>query len=165
VSKSPHLRSEKRIADVIAAIQAMANYKFYKLSFNDWADRIVGDSEQGEHWRSVFEEHPEFFRLDSKREKASLVVRRQHQKLYDVDQERKIIRQEYSSLASTDRISRTPLTSAETSSLISTAIEMHSRAVDQENLKRWWIPLATAVAGFVGAILGAYLSSFGGNPG
>lgn len=162
MTKSPYLKSDQRLADVIAAIQAMATYKFYKLGFEEWADRIVGDTERADHWQHVFDEHPEFFRLDSKREKASLVVRRQHQKLYDVDQEKKISREEYNSLASKDRISRTPLTADEISTLINTAIEMHSRAVDQENLRKWWVPLATAGAGFVGAVIGAFISSFGG---
>lgn len=155
MAESPYLESNQRLSDVIAAIQAMATYKFYKLDFRGWADRIVGDAKKADHWKKIFEEHSEFFRLDSGRKKASLVVRRQHQKLYDVDQEKKISRQEYASLASKERISRTPLTSDEISTLINTAIELHSRAVDQENLKKWWIPIVTAIAGFLGAIIGA----------
>jgi hypothetical protein len=61
------------LADVIAAIQAMGTYKFYKLPFDGWADRITADKSQADHWKNIFEEHPEFLRLDSKRERASLV--------------------------------------------------------------------------------------------
>jgi hypothetical protein len=73
----PYLDNPQRLADVIAAIQAMGTYKFYKLTFKGWAERIVADESEAEHWKTVFEDHPEFFRLDTDREKASLVWRRQ----------------------------------------------------------------------------------------
>lgn len=73
MSKSPYIKNNQRLADVVAAIQVMGTYKYYKLDFEGWADRISGDSNQAEYWEKVFEEHPEFFRLDSKRKKASLV--------------------------------------------------------------------------------------------
>lgn len=161
MSKSPYLKDDQRLADVIAAVQVMATYKFYKLNFGAWADRIVGEAEKGDYWKLVFEEHPEFFRLDSRRKKASLVVRRQHQKLYDVDLEIKISRQKYNQLEQTNRISRTPLSPDEISTLINTAIEMHSRAVDNENQKKWWVPLVAAGAGFIGAVIGASISTLG----
>lgn len=41
---------------MIAAIQAMGLYKFYKLDFAAWADRIAADPSQGAHWKQVFEE-------------------------------------------------------------------------------------------------------------
>ena len=85
MSKSPYLKTDHRLADVIAALQAVATYKFYKLDFAQWADRITGDQRLGEYWKAVFVEHPEFFRLDSKKEKASLIIRRQHPKRYHVD--------------------------------------------------------------------------------
>ena len=46
---NPYLEDTQRLADVIAAIQVMATYKFYKLSFSAWADRIVADESQAEH--------------------------------------------------------------------------------------------------------------------
>ncbi|MDA2934785.1 hypothetical protein MYX82_10650 [Acidobacteria bacterium AH-259-D05] len=48
---SPYLNDPKRLADVIAAIQAAATYKFYKLDFGGWADRISGDESEADHWR------------------------------------------------------------------------------------------------------------------
>ena len=68
---SPYLRDSNRLGDVIAAIQAMATYKFYKLTFAGWADRMSADESQADKWKTVFLEHPEFFRLDSTKEKAS----------------------------------------------------------------------------------------------
>lgn len=41
---------------MIAAIQAMGLYEFYKLDFAAWADRIAADPSQGAHWKQVFEE-------------------------------------------------------------------------------------------------------------
>jgi len=48
------------LSDVIAAILAMGAYKFYKLSFEDRADRIEGDKDKAEHWRKVFSDRPDF---------------------------------------------------------------------------------------------------------
>jgi hypothetical protein len=46
---SPYLSEPARLGDVIAAIQAMATYKFYKLDFESWADRISADKALAEH--------------------------------------------------------------------------------------------------------------------
>jgi hypothetical protein len=35
---SPYISNPERLADVIAAIQAMSKYKYYKLDFSSWAD-------------------------------------------------------------------------------------------------------------------------------
>jgi hypothetical protein len=115
--ESPYLSSPDRLGDVIAAIQVMGTYKFYKLDFAGWADRIVGDEAQAQHWRTVVGEHPEFFRMDSKREKASLVWRRQRQKLFNVDTESQISREQFRQLTDAQklRISRMPLASNELS--------------------------------------------------
>ncbi len=161
MSKSPYLTNDRRLADVIAAIQAMATYRFYKLDFAGWADRITGDGDSKDHWRCVFEDHPEFFRLDSKKEKASLVIRRQHRKRYDVDEQMVLSNDEYEGHSDWSRVSRTPLSPDELSSLVETAIEMHSRAIAQKQLGLWWIPIVTALAGFVGAILGALINVSG----
>lgn len=42
MTKSRYITEDKRLADVIAAIQTMATYKFYKLDFTQWAGRICG---------------------------------------------------------------------------------------------------------------------------
>jgi hypothetical protein len=39
---SPYLNDHGRLGDVVAAIRAMATYKFYKLDFEGWADRRRG---------------------------------------------------------------------------------------------------------------------------
>lgn len=154
---SPYLANQGRLADVIAAIQALGNYKFYKCDFAEWADRISGERSQMNHWRKVFEDHPEFFRLDSRREKASLVWRRQHPKLFAVDIGETITRSEFNDLSSEQksRISRLPLSSSEMATLIEAAINLHSRALENKKDQRW---LITALIGLAGVLLGAVVS-------
>jgi len=156
--QSPYLSSDDRLGDVIAAIQAMGTYRFYKLDFDTWADHICGDPRQGSHWRIVFEQHPEFFRLDSDRKRASLVWRRQRPRLYDVDKDRNIEKSELPklSVAACERLSRMPLKSDELGMLVSTAISLHARALEHRQDTRWWI---TASIGFLGALAGGILTA------
>jgi hypothetical protein len=156
---SPYLRDPQRLGDVIAAIQAMATYKFYKLTHEKWADRIAADRTQTEKWKTIFLEHPEFFRLDSAREKSSLVWRRQFPKLYDVDGGRLINKDDYDRLseARRARISRVPLSSADIKALVDTAVNLHSRALEYQKDRRWWAALAGGVGGMLGAIIGGLL--------
>jgi hypothetical protein len=157
----PYLKNPNRLADVIAAIQAMGTYKFYKLTFQDWADRISGDSGQAEYWKQVFQEHPEFFRLDFAREKASLVWRRQYPKRFDVDSEKTLSRDEFYSMSAEQkqRVSRVPLSAEDIRALIDTAINMHARSLEQRKDKRWWLALASAIGGLVGAVVGALIKA------
>jgi hypothetical protein len=71
--KSPYIESQHRLADVIAAIQAMGVYRFHMRTFYEWSESISGDRSKAEYWRRIFDEHPEFFRLDTTRKLASLV--------------------------------------------------------------------------------------------
>jgi len=156
MAHSPYLTDSHRLADVIAAIQAMGTYKFYKLDFAEWADRIVGDKTQEKYWRAVVEQHPEFFRLDSKRQKASLVSRRQRQKLFNVDTNHEISREEFRRLSDSEkmRISRSPLSSTEIEALFDVAIKLHVSQLEHQKDRRWWI---LAGLPFLGAITGALL--------
>lgn len=158
-TKSPYLTDARRLADVIAALQATGTYKFYQLPFDGkgWAYRITGDAGQASRIRSLFQQHPEFFRIDAGGN-GSLIWRRQHQKLYDVDREAAITRQEYDNLDASGkgRVSRSPLAPTELTALIDAAIELHSRAVAQQAARRWWVtPLVSVVSAFGGALLGA----------
>ncbi len=155
---SPYLAADDRLADVIAAIQVMGTYKFYKLDFEAWSDRICGDKSEASHWRAVFEQHPEFFRLDSGRRRASLVWRRQRIKHYDVDKGSAITKEAYLALSDSQkaRISRMPLNSDELEMLISTAINLHARALEHKQDTRWWI---VAAIGFLGALAGGLIAA------
>ncbi len=137
----------------------MATYKFYKLPFAEWADRMAADKKQADKWKRIFLEHPEFFRLDFSREKASLVWRRQFPKRYDVDDARVLSNAEYNALTGEQqlRVSRVPLSSSDIKALIDTAVNLHSRALEYQKDRRWWVALASAAGGLIGAVLGAVL--------
>lgn len=157
---SPYLRDSRRLVDVIAAIQAMGTYKYYKLSFDGWADRMSADKSQAEKWKKLFIEHPEFFRLDSAQEKASLVWRRQFPKRYFVDSAKLLTDAEYEALSAEQkqsRVSRRPLDPADIKALIDTAVNLHSRALEHQKDGRWWLALSGAAGGLIGAIAGALI--------
>ncbi len=160
-NNNPYTNNNNRLADVIAAIQVMGTYKFYKLDFAGWADRIEGNESNGGYWKTIFEQHPEFFRLDSGRNKASLVWRRNYQKLYDVDKEEKITREHYKTLNTKqkDRVSRNPLTNSDISTLVDTAINLHSGEINHKKDSRWWI---TGAIGLAGVIIGALIKAYTG---
>lgn len=67
---NPYTSNSSRLANVIAAIQVLGTYKFYKSDFSDWAERIEGDKSKGNYWKNIFIEHPEFFRINSTGTKA-----------------------------------------------------------------------------------------------
>ena len=154
--KNPYMK-ENRLPDVVAAITALANYRYYKLSYEACAERIQNYPEKAEHWKKVLKEHPEFFRVSEKT--ASLVWRRQMPKRFDVKTSEEITRQAYEKLSSAEKaeISRRPLLAAETTALIDTAIKLHERAIEQSNQSLWRHPLFLVVIGFSGAFAGSFL--------
>ncbi|MBL0655758.1 hypothetical protein JD524_14165 [Aeromonas caviae] len=154
-SKSPYLKAQ-RLEDVIAAIQVMGKYAYYKLTPEKWADRIAGDATQSTHWQMVFTEHPEFFRFDSARQKVSLAWRRNYRKRYSVDEQREISFEQFSTLddESKLRISRLPLTGDEVSILVNTAINLHARAIEHNKEYRWMSsPLFSLLSVALGGLL------------
>lgn len=156
--KSPYTATPGRLADVIAAIQAMGVYKFHMRPFGEWAESIGGDSSKASFWRNIFEEHPEFFRLDTTGQLASLVWRRQFPKRFHVDRLQMLSEQEYAALSpqEKERVSRAPLSPSDIKTLIDKAINLQSRAVDIQREGRWWIPLvSSALGGLIGAIVGS----------
>lgn len=156
---SPYLSTPNRLTDVIAAVQTLATYKFYKLDAAEWAERISGDAGKAAHWQTIFDEHPEFFRSDTQRTRVSLVWRRQYPKRYHVDLERRLTSQEFDEIPEAERarVSRDPLSPSDIKTLVDTAIGLHSRALEQRRDSRWWIPLASALGGLVGSLVGAFL--------
>ena len=159
---SPYVDTPARLADVVAAIQAMGTYKYYKLPFEGWARRITGTKEAAPHWKKVIEEHPEFFRVSSGEDRASLIWRRNYRRRYHVDLGRELSNEEYDDLTPgerEDRVSRLPLNSSDISTLITAAIELHTRALERKKDDRWWVTPATAVvAAIIGGIIGAVSS-------
>lgn len=160
MTKSPYLSDSNRLADVIAAIQVMGAYKFYKLDVAGWSDRICAQAGQVKYWEKVFAQHPEFFRFDSSRKKVSLVWRRQRPKGFNVDTEELMTNAQFKALPSEqkERISRQPLSSDEIHSLIRTAIDIHSKAIELSQERRWWVPVVVSlVSVLVGLVAGQML--------
>lgn len=157
--KNPYLKNG-RLADVISAITALGTYKFYKSDFEGWADRIGGSKDKAPHWRKVFEEHPEFFRISSGGDRASLVWRRQFPKTYDVDKKIDVpLPEGQKQHEDNDRLSRRPLEPSEITALISVASNLHDRALEQHKAGRWWVSLVTALLALLGALAGGWLSN------
>lgn len=154
--KNPYLK-ENRLADVLAAITALGTYKFYKLDIDGWAGRITGSKDNAKHWRTVFLEHPEFFRLTLDQKKASLVWRRQFPRNFDVDAEPEVNPDHEIDGTRESRISRRPLDPSELTELMSLAIKLHDRALEQDKARAWWIPILTAALSFIGALGGVLL--------
>ncbi|MDX2370543.1 MAG: N-carbamoyl-L-amino acid amidohydrolase [Colwellia sp.] len=156
MSKLPYLK-DQRLADVIAAIQVMSTYKFYKLDFIGWSKKITGSEGDAEEWKQIFIEHPEFFRLNNDKQKVSLVWRRSYQRNFHVDDEKILTREEIDKLPTkerSERISRAPLSNNDTATLISTAVNLHTRAIESEKEKRWLLPsLVTILAVCLGAMI------------
>lgn len=104
--KSPYLNDDQRLADVIAAIQVLGTYKFYKLDFVGWSKGITGSAGNSSYWKIIFEQHPEFFRLNNDQTKVSLVWRRSYQRNFHVDREVILTRQECEELPQNERSER-----------------------------------------------------------
>jgi len=158
-SNSPYLKNEDRLGDVIAAIQVMGSYPFYKLSYENWAHRISGEGQiekNGQYWKLIFEAHPEFFRLDTTGDKASLVWRRSYKRIYNVDKQRDLSDEELSSLdlEGKKRVSRSPLKGDEISILINTAVNLHARAIEQDKEHRW---MSSPLFALLNIALGGFL--------
>lgn len=144
---------------MIAAITAMGAYKFYKLDFDGWANRISGPEKDGSHWKAVFSDHPEFFRFNEYRTKASLVWRRTFPRNFDVDAEEEVLPDHQITGESYDRISRKPLSANEIQALVNVAVSLHERAIEQNKASRWWLPILTAILALFGSIIGAVIAS------
>lgn len=43
----------------------------------------------------------------------------------------------------------------EIAALIDTAVRLHEAALNRQESRRWWIPVLSALLGFIGAILGS----------
>ena len=155
--RSPYLDNPSRLTDVIAALQVLGSYKFYKLSSEGWSERITGDAAKSDYWHAIFSDHPEFFRFDQNRIRVSLVWRRHSAKRFHVDKDTTLSEADMKNLSDKDleRVSREPLDSTDIKTLMDTAISLHARAIEQRRESKWWVPLASALGALFGALIGA----------
>lgn len=118
---------------MIAAITLMGRYLYSSLKWQDWADRL-GVARSADTWRTVFYQHPGFFRLsEEEAEWALLRLLYGFDRTYILSERRKVSPAELSALAADAKeykdLTRRPLTPSEIESLTNTAIELHAQAI------------------------------------
>ena len=157
---SPYLNNQWRLSDVIAAIQALGSYPWASRKVDKWTKKL-GDTRSAGCWDQIFEEHPEFFRLNE--DWGSLRWRHAYDRTYDAELGRELRAEEIERMSDEEKrnLTRKPLEAGQIEALMKTAVELHSRAIAQRQENRWWLPIITALAaaifGFLGAIVGALL--------
>jgi hypothetical protein len=156
-NSSPYLQPG-RLNDVLAAIQTMALYRYYRLSVEDWAELISNSKEAGPRWRKVFDDHPEFFRPSVLHpDHYALGWRRALPRRYHYITKAIITSDEYNKLSEEEKkyYSRPPVPESQIKTLMDLAITLHQRAIDQARDWRWWVAPVLAFAGsFIGALIG-----------
>jgi hypothetical protein len=162
-AESPYLKPG-RLADVLGVLQIMAAGQRPEAKISKWAEDLSrGITPQTERWTAVFEEHPEFFlvyTLPNDPEKKAALRWRYTNKLYDPMTGVKMTQQAKDLLpkAQQDLLTTKPLEGEEIAVLLKTAIELHTRAIEELNARRWWV---APVLGFSGAAFGAILAFVG----
>lgn len=165
---SPYLK-ENRLQDVIAAIQVMGAYDKHTSRKADLWSAQLGTPQSGPDWFEVCREHPEFFRTNTTEDDAEdanwvgIRWRWATGRTFSPESGRTLTRGEISSLAANEKknLTRAPLKSDQIETLIASAIQLHSRAIEHKRELRWWaIPAISAGTAFVGAVLGAFAHSY-----
>ena len=140
----PYLR-QHRLQDVLTALQFLASYPDYDLTTEDFRKKIAFDPRSAPDWDTVLSQHPEFFRKSERGGDYSLVLRRARPKSADRE--------------------RPPLSPAELSMLIDTAIHLQKHELEMRRERRWILPLVLTAVGimtaFAGAIIGAWIKGKG----
>ena len=157
--QSPYLSNKDRLQDIIAAIQVMASYRYSARRINAWASILGEKPRSADNWLTIFNDHPEFFRvLDDDEGKHTLILRRAQSRVYNTRTGDELTIEEFRRLPKQERshISRKPLTTEQTLSLIEVAVTLQNQAVARRQELRWWVHVVVpALSALVGALLGA----------
>ena len=158
----PYLKAN-RLQDIIAAIQVMGTYpKYSSREHEKWISKL-GEAESGDDWYQVCKEHPEFFRTNEKQEDGvtkrwvGLRWRWSMLKNYSPSEDKVYTLAEIEKLKEPEksRLTKAPMESAQLEALINSAIQLHTRAIEQAKEKRWWVPVVIpAITALTGACLG-----------
>jgi hypothetical protein len=153
-TKSPYL-TDRRLADVISALQVLGNYTWASREAESWAKKL-GHVLSAPDWLTLFIEHPEFFRVNG--QWVSLRWRHGYDRNFHTQQQREFSPVEIAGLGEDEKevLTRKALDPEQVESLMKTAIELHSRAIAHEQERRWMTPL---LFGLLGVILGAVLQA------
>ena len=159
--QSPYLAHPDRLADVVAAIQAMGSYRFSSRQEIKWKE-ILKAPRSASSWVEIFRQHPEFFRASSSSSGLhQLVLRRAQDRVFDTETGAIITIQQFFALPVPDRekISRKPLTAEQIISLIDVAVKLQNQAISRRQELRWWVPTLVGLASLViGVVTGAAVS-------
>jgi hypothetical protein len=138
--QSPYLVHPDRLADVVAAIQVMSTFKFSNRDIAKWEETIGRAPKSSPSWLSIFEHHPEFFRVTDG--KVSLIWRRAYERVYDTVLGKELSSEQIQGLSEKARedLSRRPLSSEQTTALIEVAIKLQTQAIARRQELRWWVP-------------------------
>lgn len=158
-SQSPYLAHQYRLADVIAAIQVMGAYTYSARTIESWAEILGQKPRSAGSWATIFNEHPEFFRAGLGEDGLhTLTLRRAQPRVYNTQTGEEITVEEFKAIPKSDRshFSRRPLSAEQMLSLIDVAVKLHTQAAVRRQELRWWVSIAvSALAGLVGAMIGA----------
>ena len=148
--KDPYLLGPDRLADVLAGIQFLGTYRYYKVGFEYWQKRIKARPKSDADWKQVFLEHPEFFRVSEKENNVCLLLRRARRRNYHVDTGRTLSKKDRRELPESERenkITRAALEVGEVRMLLDVAIDLHGRAIaHQAEVRRFWVLIPSILA-------------------
>lgn len=122
-SENPYLIGPSRLIDVMAAIQFLGTYRYYKVGFDYWHDRIKTEPRSACTWEEIFRQHPEFFRVNEDEKNVCLILRRARSKNFDVRSEEIVSPEERDGLPK-HRFSRAPLSTSDVSTLVNAARQL-----------------------------------------
>ncbi len=157
-----HYLEENRLANVIAAIQAMSVADRPSATLNRWVAELEASEEltseqldqspikfaERKKWQTVFEQHPEFFKTYTLRGESRVLLRWRYSESIKAEGNGK------NGAAKTDDGAAPPskpLHADQIQVLINTAIEMHAKEVAGERSPDRFRPFLMAV---IGAALG-----------
>jgi hypothetical protein len=158
-NSSPYLTAG-RLNDVLAAIQTMALYRYYRAPASEWTELISGSKEKKDEqrWQEVFNDHPEFFRRSvAHAGDYALVWRRALPRRSHYITKAIITSNEYDKLSEDEKkyYSRPQVPESQIKTLMDLAVSLHQRAIDQARDWRWWVaPAVAAGSSFIGALIG-----------
>ena len=165
-ARSPYLSNPHRVADILAAIQVFGSHRWDSREMKDWKENLGDAPQSGSSWEEVLAEHPEFFGVyigkEDKKTYHYLRLRRAYERTIDPDTLRELTDKDIKELRDkgafyTTKLARKALAASQVEALMKTAIELQVRAAALEDRTRWWLPLAAAALGFIGALLGSFI--------
>ena len=149
--QSPYLDRPGRLADLVAAIQALGSYRYAARKEEKW-QQLLKKPKSAESWTEIFRDHPEFFRAsESDSGMHQLVLRRAQSAMAHATTAESINIEAYKALSDDDKkeYSRAPLNPEQIISLIDVAIKLQNQAVARRQELRWWIPYLLSIASLV----------------